>query len=412
MRIIKKIVGFIIYKFTPIKKGVFVFSSFGGHYSDNPKYISMELYNSYPDIKQVWLLKKEYYENTPTYITKVDIDSLDAFYWRGKAEVIIDNVYGGREISVTEYSLVSKIKIRLLMLLTNKKKQPVVTNFHGSAFKYAGRDIIGTNQKNFICPNTYLLLQNDFSCNVYEHLTFGNVPIQLIGYPRNDILFDSSVDKYKLKEKLGISPNKKVILLAPTFRSDSQDGLGEKNIYRSGINQLNSFDFPSLFATLQSKFGGEWTLVCRFHYHVEKMIDWNKIYDKYDGQITRGNLGDDMAEYLAISDILLTDASSSMFDFAVTNRPCILYFLDWKEYGSKERGFYIPIEELPFPLASNYTELQRILWNWKEDEYKTKIENMKERLGYVDDGNAAKKNVDYIIGKKWINAKKGYKKME
>lgn len=397
----------------PIKKGVFVFSSFGGYYSDNPKYISIELHNNYPDIQQVWLLKKEFYRNTPEYITKVDIDSLAAAYWKGKAEVIIDNVYGGREISITEKdkNFIRLIKIRVLLFLSNKKKQPVITNFHGSAFKFAGRDIVGSKQKNFICPNTYLLLSNDFSCCVYEHLTFGNVPIQLLGYPRNDILFNLSVDRAKLKEKLGISANKKVILLAPTFRSDSQDGLHEKNIYRSGINQLNSLDLPSLFATLQNKFGGEWTLVCRFHYHVEKMIDWNMICDRYDGQIIRGNLGDDMAEYLAVSDILLTDASSSMFDFAVTNRPCVLYFPDWKEYGSKERGFYIPIEELPFPLAANFDDLQNVLSNWKDNEYQAKIKNMKEYLGYADDGNAAKRNVEYIIGKKWIDAKKGYKKM-
>lgn len=412
MGILKKIACYIIYKCIRIRKGVFVFSSFEGHYSDNPKYISIELNKSKPEIKQVWLLKKEYFGTAPDYVTKVEIDSLAAYYWKGRAEVLVDNVYGDREIYIREDNTQNHLKYKIISFLTSKKNQPLITNFHGSAFKYAGRDLAGSNQQGFICPDTYLLLSNDFSCKIYEHLTFGNIPIRLLGYPRNDILFDESIDKARLKAKLGINPEKRVVLFAPTFRSDSKDGLSKKNIERSGLNQLKSLDLPVLFRVLNEKFGGEWTLVCRFHYHVEELIDWELLSKEHKDKVVRGNIGDDMAEYLAISDILLTDASSSMFDYAVTNKPCILYFTDWKEYGSKERGFYIPIKDLPFPLAENFTELITILSDWDSVVYESKIADMKSNLGYVDDGNASQRNVQYILEKRWINAKTGYKKME
>ena len=51
-------------------------------------------------------------------------------------------------------------------------------------------------------------------------------------------------------------------------------------------------------------------------------------------------------ELLVASDILITDYSSTMFEFALLKKPCFLYTPDAKSY---DRGFYFPIEDLPFP---------------------------------------------------------------
>ena len=46
-------------RFARVERGLWVFTSFGGHYSDNPKYISQKLHEISPETKIVWRVKKE-----------------------------------------------------------------------------------------------------------------------------------------------------------------------------------------------------------------------------------------------------------------------------------------------------------------------------------------------------------------
>ena len=119
--------------------------------------------------------------------------------------------------------------------------------------------------------------------------------------------------------------------------------------------------------------------------------------EKYGGKIINGNKNDDMAEYLACTDFLITDASSSMFDFALTGRPCALYFPDLKNYQGKERGFYIPIESLPFPCAETFLNFIEVVKDFDKVQYSQKIAKMMEEFGYVEDENSAKKVAEFVL---------------
>ena len=68
---------------------------------------------------------------------------------------------------------------------------------------------------------------------------------------------------------------------------------------------------------------------------------------------------DDIQELLSISDFLISDYSSLMFDFAITKRPCFFYIPDIDEYISKDRNLYFDIKELPFISVKNNEELIR-----------------------------------------------------
>ena len=119
---------------------------------------------------------------------------------------------------------------------------------------------------------------------------------------------------------------------------------------------------------------------------------------RYPGKIINGNLNDDMAEYLACADILITDASSSMFDFALTGKPCFLYFPDVEHYDKVERGFYFDIQrDLPFPLSVNFDELCEQIQSFDEEKYAVGIKELLENIGNIDDGNSSKRVVEYIV---------------
>lgn len=113
-------------------------------------------------------------------------------------------------------------------------------------------------------------------------------------------MFTSDKKYNNIKEKVGLPRDKKIIMFAPIFRNDGKDTEG-KNVYRSELSQLEEINFNVLFEVLNYKFGNEWCMVYHFHYHVETMVNWKRLNEKYNG-----NSPYDMAEYLSVSDILIT----------------------------------------------------------------------------------------------------------
>lgn len=390
----------IFFKFLPVKKSRFFFTSFNGHYSDSPKRLSEEIHQLDNSIEIIWGLEKQRFEEVPNYVKKVAIDSPQADYYYHTSHFLIDNSFGNKLTMQIFPGKKEKLKFRIKKFLTNKKKQFVFTTWHGTPLKKMGRDQIGFNVIEFDCPNTEMMLGNEYTLNIMNHISFEKIKMTLMGTPRNDILFNIDNKKIKkIKQELGLPENKKILLFAPTFRSDSNDG-ENKNILRSGINQLNEFNIAELLSNLSSKFSGDWVIVCRFHYFVEKMVDWKALDVQSEGKIINGNDYDDMSKYLACSDILMTDASSSMFDFAITKRPCFLYFPDVEFYKNEERGFYVPIEKLPFPLVTTFEELMNSVQKFDHAAYVSEVEKLLVDFNYVDEKEATTKMAKYILSKK------------
>lgn len=107
---LKNIKNLLICKFVPIKKRRLVFTSFSGHYSDSPKYISEKIHELDDSIELVWLVRPEVGREVPDYVKKIPINSKEAQKYRGSAEAVIDNVYCERAFTLMSDSLLNKIK--------------------------------------------------------------------------------------------------------------------------------------------------------------------------------------------------------------------------------------------------------------------------------------------------------------
>lgn len=383
-----------LYKTAKIVRKRWTFISFSGHYSDNPKYLSKKLHDLDPSIEIVWCVNAPLLDQLPRYVIGVEYGTMEAHKYIASAAVIIDNVYGGCAFNIFGYGLKNKLKSKLLKYIFCKNGQRIYTTWHGTPLKKMGRDQIGNNVTGFVCGNIKMVLGNQYTLNIMKHLTFGKIPMKLLGTPRNDILFDRNVNCYK--NKLHLPLDKKVFLFAPTFRNDGLDTSG-KNLNRSGIDQLEMIDIDYLFEALQCKFGGDWVMVCRFHYHVSDMVNWDELDKKYDGRVINGNLSDDMAEYLVCADILMTDASSCMFDYIITGKPCFLFFPDVDNYENRERGFYYPIKKLPFPISVNFKELLDDISDFDYKDYSEGVNKLKSDFGYYEDGESSERILKWII---------------
>jgi CDP-glycerol glycerophosphotransferase len=204
------------------------------------------------------------------------------------------------------------------------------------------------------------------------------------GIPRNDIFFDTTrhnIIRQRISREYNIAQDSRIVLYAPTFR-------------RSGTLEPYHIDWdkmrPALKRMLQCD---NLTVIVRMHPNLINKVDTSSLVN-YEG-VVDGTLYPDMQELLSASDLLITDYSSSMFDFSMQRRPCLLYATDIEQY---DRGYYYDFTKLPYPLARNQEELLRIISEFNSEEYGSRLADfLDNELGVVESGVAAKALAEWMV---------------
>jgi CDP-glycerol glycerophosphotransferase len=233
----------------------------------------------------------------------------------------------------------------------------------------------------------YLISQNGFSTEIFRRAFAFDKEILEIGYPRNDILFRMNQEKdiRKLKEELGLPLDKRIILYAPTWR--------DNEFYGNGRYKFN----PRLdFALLKNELGEDSVMIVKYHYLVMDQIDWSP----YGDFIRSYDMSYDISLLYLVSDLLITDYSSVMFDYSLLKRPMLFYCYDLEEYKDNLRGFYFDfLQEAPGPVVKTTEELVQALQNYNGQEYAGRYEAFRTKYNHADDGRAAEKVVRLIEDK-------------
>lgn len=197
------------------------------------------------------------------------------------------------------------------------------------------------------------------------------------GIPRNDVFFDKARHpemKERICHKYGISPDSRIVLYAPTFR-------------RNKSIEPYRIDWSRVVPELRKIYGTEKiSILLRLHPNLIGKADASSlINDESVIDVTRYH---DMQELLCVSDLLITDYSSSMFDITMLKKPCMLYATDIEKYN---RGYYFDFAELPFPLARNEEEVIGNIRTFDSAAYDESVESFFEKhIGLCEDGNASK----------------------
>ena len=205
--------------------------------------------------------------------------------------------------------------------------------------------------------------------------------IKSFGIPRTDYYFeDKNIKKLRenFDERYPIAKNKKIILYAPTFRDNEEDN-----------NVFNYLDLEKFNNALSE----EYVIALRLH---------PKINQFFKGDIDTKADFIDVSDYkkeqelMLISDLLITDYSSIMIEFALLNKPIIFFTYDYDRYLTKDRGFYYDFESnVPGDIVKTDDELIKLI---KEGSYNTEKHNsfLKMQFDYLD-GNSSKRIVDFIL---------------
>ena len=203
-----------------------------------------------------------------------------------------------------------------------------------------------------------------------------------IGMPRNDIFFGDNKDfTITLKSKLNIPLDYGIVLYAPTYRGSNRS---------SEYNSVMELDMEKLKNSLKEKYGNEFVCLYRYHYLFSNKFQCIGTID-----VSSYN---DMQELLLIADVLITDYSSCTWDFSLTSKPCFLFTPDLDLYLTHDRGFYVPIEQWPYPLAKTNDELCNNIANFNQEEYNDKVKKHHEDLGSYEHGTATSKVTQLLQG--------------
>ena len=229
----------------------------------------------------------------------------------------------------------------------------------------------------------YLIVTSSNISDIYEKaFQVNEKKILAFGIPRIDYYFDKkNINQYnirrireKLEKKYPKIKGKKIVLYATNFR-ENQD-----------LNEKISINFDgNLF---ESNLNDEYCLVFKSHpkYNIP-MVEHSIDLSKYDN----------IQELLLVSDILITDYSSIMIEFAILFKPIIFYPFDLKYYSSNERGFYFDYDDVPGPIAKDTQEIIEIIKknNFNIDKIKKFVFKNYDYL----DNKSSKRIVDFILSR-------------
>ena len=197
-----------------------------------------------------------------------------------------------------------------------------------------------------------------------------NEKIKAMGTSRSDIFYDKTYLKYckeKFYNRYPNAINKKIILWAPSFRGNGS------NAKIDNIEQV---------LALKEKLSDKYYFIIKLHPHLQK---------KY----CVDNCSIPTEELYPVTDILITDYSSVLYDFLLLKKNVIFYVPDYEEY-LETRGLYIDYKkEFEFPIVYNIDNLYETICNYHQIE-DIKIRMYKNKFIKNNDGKVSKRIVNYL----------------
>lgn len=227
---------------------------------------------------------------------------------------------------------------------TKRPAQIYANTWHGTPLKALGRDMengykdISNLTKNFTAAD-YLFFQNDFMKQRMEQAYLyegGESKTLLYGYPRNEAFFDSS-SRATIRQVLDLE-GKQVIGYLPTWRGKVRSNQSRPEVM-------------GILEEIDARLDDSQIFLAKLHHYDASSIDFSAF-----SHIRPFPAEFETYEVLNACDVLVTDYSSVLFDFATTKRKIILFAYDIDTYLS-DRGLYLQLEELHIPISKTVSEL-------------------------------------------------------
>lgn len=270
----------------------------------------------------------------------------------------------------------------LLGFLFKRKEQKYIQLWHAAgAFKKFGMSCLSLeDKKKYISKNKevdLLTVSTDKVVDIYSE-AFGieRQKIENLGIPRADLYFNEKKIKNiknKFIENNKKFENKKIILYAPTFRGKIGEKLDFKldlEYMKMNLKDLNYIIFLKLHPSMKS----------------EIKVDNNFVFDF----TSYGKLED----LMCVSDILITDYSSIIFEYSILKKPILFYAYDLEKYILETGIYYNYVDFIPGNISYTTINLVKEIKSQKWDLLK--VEKFSRNFFHPYDGNSTKRIINKL----------------
>jgi CDP-glycerol glycerophosphotransferase len=359
----------------PLRDAV-VYSSFlGRQYSDSPRAIHEELVRRDAPVEHLWVVRDGRC-SVPASATVLREGSREYHEAIGRARFVVSNDH-------------------FPDWFTRRPEQLCLQTWHGTPLKRLGFDVSDLRKtvrrferrwREQVGNWQYVLSPNRFTTPILRRAYAIEGEMLETGYPRNDVLArpEREAAASRLRSRLGIPADARVVLYAPTYRDQVVDSRGRFRL-----------DLQLDLERLREGVGHDTVVLFRKHHYIHDAVPATS-----DGFVRDVSTYPDATELMLVADVLLTDYSSMMFDFANTGRPMLFFTYDLEAYQERIRGFYFDFEATaPGPLLGSTDQVAAALEDLDavRAQYEERYRAFSSRFCEFDDGEAAARVVDRVF---------------
>jgi CDP-glycerol glycerophosphotransferase len=364
-----KALAYKVFRRLPVKKGLVVFEShLGKQYSDSPRYIYEAAVAAGLDrlgLDPVWSYARRT-DGFPTGVRLVRRESWRYHLDLARAEFWVDNQGFPRAFS-------------------RRRETTYVQTWHGTPLKRMGFDSPALERASASVRRQHKAMMRRWSALLVPSEYFVETFVRSYGYdgelvrhglPRNDLLVQGVDDDWVAAKKraLGLPADRRLVLYCPTFRDRAR-------------RLETPYELPLDLEQMRRALGDDVHLMLRTHY-----LDTLKLSTRFAPFATDVSRHHDVTELMLVADVLVTDYSSVMFDFANTGKPMVFYTYDYEDYVRDERGTYLDLPDVaPGPVVMTNDALTAALASVDDDvaRYRERYAAFRERFCGYETGHAA-----------------------
>lgn len=342
-----------------------VYDSFNGRYGDNGKALYERLLPRSERDEHVWMCDSAHPEGFPLGVQTVPAGSAEAVTALESADLVIANTH-------IELDWVKKPGAIYLQ------------TWHGTPLKRVHHDVRWAPPGRLdeldrdVARWDYLLSPNETSTPRLRRAFDFTGEVLTTGLPRNDLLSSprAAAVRQRVRSALGLSDDVTAVLYTPTWRDDE--------FFAAGAPPLPlALDVDSFVAAL----GRDHVLLPRLHYFMT-----DRGAPTTDPGVLDVSRYPELSELYLAADVMITDYSSTMFDFAVTRKPLIFFSYDLLSYRDSLRGFYFELDQVaPGPLLDSTADVVAALQDLPGlvAAHAERYAHFRQLFNHLDDGQAS-----------------------
>jgi CDP-glycerol glycerophosphotransferase len=369
-----KALAYKVFRRLPVQRGLVVFEShMGKQYSDSPRYIYEAAVAAGLDrlgIRPVWSYARRT-DGFPTDCRLVRRDSWRYVHDMARAELWVDNQGFPR-------------------MYSRRPETRYIQTWHGTPLKRMGFDSPALERASAATRRVHkammkrwsaLLVPSEYFVETFVKSYGYEGPLVRAGLPRNDLLV-RGVDQDWVdakKHELGLPADRRLVLYCPTFRDRAR-------------RLETPYELPIDLEQARRALGDDVFFLLRTHY-----LDSFKLSNRFAPFAADVSKHHDVTELMLVADVLVTDYSSVMFDFANTGKPMVFFTYDYEDYVRDERGTYLDLPEIaPGPLVETTDALVEALRAVDDDveKYVDRYDEFRRRFCEYETGRSAEHVVD------------------